>query len=150
MSDLPLEAASLLVAAILFAAHFAAEALVRRGRAKRMVRTPFEGHSTLLVTALGLAAVLVAAAARPLLSWVRFAPRPGVVALLDGLAAALGDLDGKERLVMTLRYGLDDDEPRTLQEIGHRMRLSRERVRQIESRAKEKLRRSAKLRSHLN
>jgi RNA polymerase primary sigma factor len=69
---------------------------------------------------------------------------------LDGLAAALGDLDGKERLVVTLRYGLDDDEPRTLQEIGHRMRLSRERVRQIESRAKEKLRRSAKFRSHLN
>jgi protein-S-isoprenylcysteine O-methyltransferase Ste14 len=89
MSDLPLEAASLLVAAILFAAHFAAEALVRRGRAKSMVRTPFEGHSTLLVTALGLAAVVVAAAARPLPSWGRFAPRPGVLALL-GLGMLAG------------------------------------------------------------
>jgi RNA polymerase primary sigma factor len=69
---------------------------------------------------------------------------------LEELAAALGDLDWKEREVVRLRYGLEDDEPRTLQEIGDRMHLSRERVRQIESRAKEKLRRSAKLRSHLN
>jgi RNA polymerase primary sigma factor len=69
---------------------------------------------------------------------------------LDELAAALSDLDGKEREVVRLRFGLEDDQPRTLQEIGDRMRLSRERVRQIESRAKEKLRRSARLRSHLN
>jgi RNA polymerase primary sigma factor len=69
---------------------------------------------------------------------------------LDELAAAIGDLDGKEREVVRLRFGLEDDEPRTLQEVGDRLRLSRERVRQIESRAKEKLRRSAKLRSHLN
>jgi RNA polymerase primary sigma factor len=69
---------------------------------------------------------------------------------LDELAEALRDLDGKEREVVRLRFGLEDDEPRTLQEIGDRLNLSRERVRQIESRAKEKLRRSAKLRSHLN
>lgn len=69
---------------------------------------------------------------------------------LDELAAALGDLDGKEREVVRLRFGLEDDEPRTLQEIGDRMHLSRERVRQIEVRAKDKLRRSAKLRSRLN
>jgi RNA polymerase primary sigma factor len=69
---------------------------------------------------------------------------------LDELASALGDLDRKEREVVRLRFGLEDDEPRTLREIGDRLHLSRERVRQIESRAKEKLRRSAKLRSHLN
>ncbi|MBI3403409.1 MAG: RNA polymerase sigma factor RpoD/SigA [Acidobacteria bacterium] len=69
---------------------------------------------------------------------------------LDGLAAALLDLDGKEREVVRLRFGLEDDEPRTLQEIGDRLHLSRERIRQIESRAKEKLRRSAKIHSHLN
>ncbi len=68
----------------------------------------------------------------------------------DVLAAALGDLDGKEREVVRLRFGFGDDEPRTLQQIGDRLHLSRERVRQIEARAKEKLRRSAKLRSHLN
>jgi RNA polymerase sigma factor (sigma-70 family) len=65
---------------------------------------------------------------------------------LDGLISALADLDGKEREVMKLRYGLDDDEPRTLEQVGARLRLSRERVRQIESRACDKLRRSAKLR----
>ena len=69
---------------------------------------------------------------------------------LDELIAALGDLDGKEREVVRLRFGLEDDTPRTLQEVGNRLRLSRERVRQIEWRAKEKLRHSAKLRSHLN
>jgi len=69
---------------------------------------------------------------------------------LDELASALRDLDGKEREVVRLRFDLEDDEPRTLQEIGDRLHLSRERVRQIESRAKDKLRRSAKLRSHLN
>ena len=69
---------------------------------------------------------------------------------LDELASALSELDGKEREIVRLRFGLEDDEPRTLQEIGDRLHLSRERVRQIESRAKDKLRRSAKLRSHLN
>ena len=66
------------------------------------------------------------------------------------LAEALRDLNGKEQEVVRLRYGLEDDEPRTLQQIGDRLHLSRERVRQIEAIAKEKLRRSTRLRSHLN
>ena len=69
---------------------------------------------------------------------------------LDELADALRGLDGKEQEVVRLRFGLEDDEPRTLQEIGDRLHLSRERIRQIESRAKSKLRQSVKLRSHLN
>jgi RNA polymerase primary sigma factor len=69
---------------------------------------------------------------------------------LEELVGALDELDVKEQEVVRLRFGLEDDEPHTLQEIGDRLHLSRERVRQIESRAKEKLRRSEKLRSHLN
>lgn len=69
---------------------------------------------------------------------------------LDELTEALGDLDGNEREVVRLRFGFGDDAPKTLQEIGDRLHLSRERVRQIESHAKSKLRRSSKLHSHLN
>jgi len=52
------------------------------------------------------------------------------------------ELDEKERGVIQMRFGLDGEEPRTLQEIGEELGLSRERIRQIESKAKEKLRRS--------
>ena len=68
--------------------------------------------------------------------------------------AALDELDEKEREVVELRFGLDrDGEMRTLQEIGDALHLSRERIRQIEARAKDKLRRSkraSELRSYLN
>jgi RNA polymerase primary sigma factor len=65
----------------------------------------------------------------------------------------VGGLDEKEREVIRMRFGLDGEDPRTLQEIGEAMGLSRERIRQIESRAKEKLRRSREahgLRGYLN
>jgi RNA polymerase primary sigma factor len=65
----------------------------------------------------------------------------------------VSDLEPKEREVIRMRFGLDGDESRTLQEIGDALGLSRERVRQIESKAKEKLRRSREaqgLRGYLN
>jgi RNA polymerase primary sigma factor len=75
-------------------------------------------------------------------------------AVSDRVRDALDELDTKEREVVELRFGLDrDGELRTLQEVGELLNLSRERIRQIESRAKEKLRRSKKageLRSYLN
>ena len=74
--------------------------------------------------------------------------------LVERVRAVLSELDAKEREVVRLRFGLDrDGEMRTLQEIGDALKLSRERIRQIESRAKEKLRRSKRaneLRSYLN
>jgi len=67
-------------------------------------------------------------------------------AVADQLRKAVAELGKKERDVMRLRFGLDGGEPRTLQEVGDRLKLSRERVRQIEVRAKEKLRQSTRLR----
>jgi RNA polymerase primary sigma factor len=74
--------------------------------------------------------------------------------MVERVRAALSELDDKEREIVALRFGLDrDGEMRTLQEIGEALHLSRERIRQIEARAKEKLRRSKRaneLRSYLN
>jgi RNA polymerase primary sigma factor len=58
------------------------------------------------------------------------------------LADALDELPQRERRVLELRFGLEDDQPKTLREIGEILELSRERVRQIESRALNRLRRS--------
>ena len=61
----------------------------------------------------------------------------------QALADALLSLPERHRWVLVLRYGLDDAEPRTLEDIGRRLGLTRERVRQIEVDA---LRRLASLR----
>ena len=51
----------------------------------------------------------------------------------------LGDLDERESKILRMRYGLDGDEPLTLKEIGVKIKLTRERVRQIECEALRKL-----------
>jgi RNA polymerase primary sigma factor len=61
----------------------------------------------------------------------------------QALAVALQALSDRERQVLVLRYGLVDEEPKTLEEIGKRLGLTRERVRQIEL---DSLRRLANLR----
>jgi RNA polymerase primary sigma factor len=61
----------------------------------------------------------------------------------QALFTALHALPDRERQVLVLRYGLVDEEPKTLEEIGKRLGLTRERVRQIEL---ESLRRLAGLR----
>jgi len=69
------------------------------------------------------------------------------------IRATIGELDEKEAVVLKLRFGLDDDRPRTLQEIGNEMGLTRERIRQIEQKAMRKLSRSRRLqqlRGYLN
>ena len=71
----------------------------------------------------------------------------------ERIKAMVDDLDEKEAEVIRMRFGLEGEEPRTLQEIGEALGLSRERIRQIESKAKEKLRRSREvqgLRGYLN
>ena len=66
---------------------------------------------------------------------------------LVAMADAMAELPERERRVLEYRFGLEDDQPRTLREIGERLGLSRERVRQIESRALNRLRRSHKTQS---
>ncbi|MFL6006284.1 MAG: sigma-70 family RNA polymerase sigma factor [Gaiellaceae bacterium] len=60
----------------------------------------------------------------------------------EALKQALSALPWRERQVIILRYGLVDSEPKTLEEIGRRLGLTRERVRQVEV---ESLRRLSKL-----
>ena len=67
-----------------------------------------------------------------------------ILALLPGeVTTLLSGLDEREQMVISLRYGLDRGEPRTLQEIGEQFHLSRERIRQIEAKAMSKLRHPA-------
>ena len=65
--------------------------------------------------------------------------------VLDGLAE-------RERKVISLRFGLEDGHPRTLEEVGREFGVTRERIRQIESKTLAKLRhpsRSSKLKDYL-
>ncbi len=67
--------------------------------------------------------------------------------------AALDGLNDRERAVMRLRFGLDDGQARTLEEVGKEFGVTRERIRQIESKTLAKLRhpqRSQKLRDYLD
>ncbi len=71
-------------------------------------------------------------------------PGAGLAAVLRAradLAGGLPDLPDRERTVVTLRFGLGGEEPLTLERIGGRLGLTRERVRQIESAALQHLRR---------
>lgn len=64
----------------------------------------------------------------------------------------LAELTDRERRIILLRFGLEDDRPRTLEEIGQEFNLTRERIRQIEAKALRKLRhpsRSRKLKDYL-
>jgi len=73
--------------------------------------------------------------------------------LKEHVSEALDRLDPNERMVLRLRFGLDQGYSQTLKEIGDQMHLSRERIRQIEARALEKLRQSRRaktLASYLN
>ena len=67
------------------------------------------------------------------------------------ISSVLASLEVREQEVITLRYGLDDGVPRTLDQIGRKFGLSRERVRQIEREVMSKLRdgeRAEKLREY--
>ena len=62
----------------------------------------------------------------------------------EEVSELLSSLNEREQTVIRLRYGLADGRTHTLEEIGDEMGVTRERVRQIEARAMEKLRKNAK------
>jgi len=61
-------------------------------------------------------------------------------ALAAAVRAALATLPPRERAILAARHGLDGEPPRTLQEIGHRLGLTRQAVQQAEARALARLR----------
>jgi RNA polymerase primary sigma factor len=73
--------------------------------------------------------------------------------LQEQLHSVLGTLPEREADVVSLRFGLTDGQPKTLDEIGQVYGVTRERIRQIESKAMSKLRnpyRSNRLRDYLD
>ena len=60
--------------------------------------------------------------------------------LTEAVEEALGELNDREQEVVRLRFGLDDGQVRTLEEVGKEFGVTRERIRQIESKTLAKLR----------
>ena len=72
--------------------------------------------------------------------------------LLQKIQETLDSLSEREAIVIQMRYGLHDGRPKTLEEVGHRLGVTRERARQIEATALRKMRqpgRSRRLRDFL-
>jgi RNA polymerase primary sigma factor len=72
--------------------------------------------------------------------------------LQEAVKDVLDELNEREREVVIMRFGLDDEQARTLEEVGKTFSVTRERIRQIESKTLAKLRhphRSQKLRDYL-
>ena len=61
--------------------------------------------------------------------------------LREQIREILSDLTEREQQVLRLRYGLDDNHSRTLEEVGKQLNVTRERIRQIEAKALRKLKR---------
>jgi RNA polymerase primary sigma factor len=74
------------------------------------------------------------------------------VLLQEQLESVLDTLDGREKQIIRLRFGIIDGHPHTLEEVGREFGVTRERIRQIESKTLSKLRhpsRSQQLRGYL-
>jgi RNA polymerase primary sigma factor len=65
-------------------------------------------------------------------------------ALSDDLERALGTLSDRERNILSMYFGLGGDEPMTLEDIGKKLKLTRERIRQIKEKAIQRLRHSTR------
>ena len=65
--------------------------------------------------------------------------------LKDQLLEVLDTLTEREQKVLKLRFGLEDNRPRTLEEVGRQMDVTRERIRQIEAKAIRKLKHPSRI-----
>jgi RNA polymerase primary sigma factor len=65
---------------------------------------------------------------------------------LEAVQGMLGRLDDRERRILVNRYGLGGAGELTLEQLGRELGITKERVRQIESRAQDKLRKFARVR----
>lgn len=65
--------------------------------------------------------------------------------LKDQMVEVLGTLTEREQKVLRLRFGLDDNRTRTLEEVGRQMDVTRERIRQIEAKAIRKLKHPSRI-----
>ena len=69
------------------------------------------------------------------------AARAAAVAMgKEALQQILSTLSHRERRVLELRYGLEGEHPRTLEEVGRTFKVTRERIRQLEKQSLKKLR----------
>lgn len=64
--------------------------------------------------------------------------------LRNTIKEVLNALTEKERKIITMRFGLNGEEPQTLENIGHEFNITRERIRQIQEKALEKMRKPAR------
>ena len=83
----------------------------------------------------------------------RLAEMAAKMMLNNAVEEALEELNDREQAVVRMRFGLDDGQPRTLEEVGREFGVTRERIRQIESKTLAKLRHpqhSQKLRDYLD
>jgi len=70
----------------------------------------------------------------------------GTGILKEKLTSVLSSLTEREREVLQLRFGLQDGRPRTLEEVGLKYQVTRERIRQVEAKALRKMRHPTRLR----
>ena len=68
----------------------------------------------------------------------------------DSAARIIESLPPREAEILRLRFGLGDDGEKTLEEVGERFKVSRERVRQLENKALRKLRKNKELKTLLS
>lgn len=62
----------------------------------------------------------------------------------ETIGGMMHHLSKREKEVLQLRFGLNDDRPHTLEEVGQKMKVTRERIRQIEAKSLQKLKKMAK------